>query len=77
YIIQNSIIGLCSVILAFAVSRLCMRLMNGYVESMGVVLDMGKVYPLEFVILFAVFLISVLPTVIRTFSMSRKDSITD
>ena len=77
YTIQNSIIGLCSVILAFAVSRLCMRLMNGYVESMGVVLDMGKVYPLEFVILFAVFLISVLPTVIRTFSMSRKDSITD
>lgn len=77
YIIQNSIMGIVSVILAFGVSRLCMTLMNGYVESMGVVLNMGKVYPLEFVILLAVFFISVIPTVIWTFAMSRKDSISD
>ena len=77
YIIQNSIMGLFSVILAFGVSRLCMLLMNDYVESMGVVLNMGKTYPVEFVILMAVFLISVLPTVIWTFAMSRKDSIAE
>ena len=77
YIIQNSIMGLVSVVLAFAVSRLCMLMMNDYVESMGVVLNMSKVYPLEFVILFAVFAISVFPTVIWTFCMSRKDSISD
>ncbi len=77
YIIQNSLMGLCSIILAFGVSRLCMLLMNDYVESMGVVLNMGKVYPLEFVILLAVFAISVLPTVIWTFAMSKKDSISD
>ena len=77
YIIQNSMMGLLSVLLAFGVSRLCMLLMNDYVESMGVVLNMSKVYPLEFVILFAVFIISVLPTVIWTFCMSRKDSISD
>ena len=77
YIIQNSMMGLVSVLLAFGVSRLCMLLMNDYVESMGVVLNMSKVYPLEFVILFAVFVISVLPTVIWTFCMSRKDSISD
>ena len=77
YIIQNSMMGLVSVLLAFGVSRLCMLLMNDYVESMGVVLNMSKVYPLEFVILFAVFIISVLPTVIWTFCMSRKDSISD
>lgn len=77
YIIQNSIMGIVSVILAFGVSRLCMTLMNGYVESMGVVLNMGKVYPLEFVILLAVFFISVIPTVIWTFAMSRKDCISD
>jgi len=65
------------VILAFGVSRLCMLMMNDYVESMGVVLNMGKVYPMEFVILLAVFLISVLPTVIWTFSMSRKDGIAE
>lgn len=77
YIIQNSIMGLVSVVLAFGVSRICMSLMNGYVESMGVVLNMSKVYPMEFIILLAVFIISVLPTVIWTFCMSRKDSISD
>ena len=77
YIIQNSVMGLCAVILAFGVSRLCMLMMNDYVESMGVVLNMGKTYPLEFVILLAVFLISVLPTVVWTFAMSRKDSIAE
>ena len=77
YIIQNSIMGVISVLLAFGVSRLCMLLMNDYVESMGVVLNMSKVYPMEFVILLAVFAISVIPTVIWTFRMSRKDSIVD
>ena len=77
YIIQNSMMGLVSVLLAFGVSRICMSLMNGYVESMGVVLNMSKVYPMEFIILLAVFIISVLPTVIWTFCMSRKDSISD
>ena len=77
YIIQNSIMGFISVLLAFGISRICMLLMNGYVESMGVVLNMSKVYPMEFIILLAVFIISVLPTVIWTFCMSRKDSIAD
>ena len=77
YIIQNSMMGLISVLLAFGISRICMLLMNGYVASMGVVLNMSKVYPMEFIILLAVFIISVLPTVIWTFCMSRKDSIAD
>ena len=77
YLIQNGIMGLFSVIMAFGVSRLCMLLMNDYVESMGVLLNMSKAYPMEFVILLAVFAISVLPTAIWTFIMSRKDSITD
>ena len=77
YVIQNGIMGLCAVILAFFVSRGCMVLMNDYVESMGVVLNMSKVYATEFLILLAVFIISVLPTVIWTFSMSKKDGITD
>lgn len=75
YIIQNSIIGLISIILAFGLSRLCLALMNDYVSSMGVVLNIGKIYPLEVVILVGVFLISVLPTAIWTFVMSRRDSI--
>jgi ABC-type lipoprotein release transport system permease subunit len=74
YIIQNSIMGLCAVVLAFGMSRGCMLLMNDYVASMGVVLNMGKVYPAELLILLAVFAISVLPTMLWTFSMSKKDS---
>ena len=77
YVIQNSTMGLVSILLAFGVSRLCMTLMNDYVESMGVVLNMSKIYPAEFMILLAVFIISVLPTVIWTFCMSRKDSISE
>lgn len=77
YIIENSIMGLISVLLAFGMSRLCMVFMNDYVESMGVVLNMSKVYPTEFLILLGVFVISVLPTVVWTFFMARKDSITD
>lgn len=77
YIIQNSIIGLISTSLAFGVSRLCLLLMNDYVASMGVVLNIGLVFGPELLILLGVFLISVIPTVIWTFFMSRKDSISD
>ncbi len=75
YIIQNSILGFVSVILAFGMSRLCMGLMNDYVESMGVVLNTAKIYPVEGLILLGVFFISILPTVIWTLRMSGKDSI--
>ena len=74
YLIQNGIIGIVSIVLAFGVSRLCMGMMNDYVSSMGVVLNMGKVYSSEIFILFAVFLISVIPTLIWTLVMSKRDA---
>ena len=77
YIIQNSVIGLASTILAFGVSRLCLLFMSDFVANYGVVLNMGKVYGLELVILLGVFIISVLPTAIWTLAMSKKDSIAD
>lgn len=77
YIIQNGIIGLLSTALAFCTSRLCLVLMGDFVSSMGIVLDAKTVYPFEFVIMAAVFLISVLPTVICTLNMSRKDGISE
>ena len=77
YIIQNSIIGLASTILAFGVSRLCLLFMSDFVANYGVVLNMGKIYGLEIVILLGVFIISVLPTAIWTLAMSKKDSIAD
>ena len=75
YIIQNGIIGLISTILAFVASRLCLVLMGGYVSSMGIVLDTAKIYPVELMIMAVVFVISVLPTVICTVNMSKKDGV--
>ena len=75
YIIQNSITGLISTLLAFGLSRLCLGLMGDYVASMGVVLNTGKVYAVELILLAGIFVISILPTMIWTFLTSRKDSI--
>ena len=77
YIIQNGIIGLASTLMAFGVSRLCLFLMGDYVASMGVVLNMGKIYPLELLILAGIFLISVIPTIICTFVMAKRDSLAE
>ena len=77
YIIQNGIIGLISTALAFAASRFCLVMMGEFVSSMGIVLDWARIYPFELFIMAVVFVISVLPTVVCTVSMSRKDGISD
>ncbi|MBO5212294.1 MAG: ABC transporter permease [Clostridia bacterium] len=75
YIIQNAIVGFISTVLAFGVSRICLIAMKEYVSSMGIVLNAGAIFSFEWVIMAAVFVISIIPTVICTFSMSRKDGI--
>ncbi len=77
YIIQNGMIGLVSTALAFVASRLCLALVGDFVASMGIVLSVGRIYSLEWVIMAIVFVISVLPTVVCTVSMSRKDGINE
>jgi ABC-type antimicrobial peptide transport system permease subunit len=77
YILQNGIIGLISTVLAFATSRLCLILMGEFVASMGIVLDSARVYPLELAIMALIFTISVIPTVVCTLNMSRKDGLSD
>lgn len=77
YILQNGIIGLISTVLAFATSRLCLILMGEFVASMGIVLNSARVYPLELAIMALIFTISVIPTVVCTLNMSRKDGLSD
>ena len=77
YILQNGIIGLISTVLAFATSRLCLILMGEFVASMGIVLNSSKIYPLELAIMALIFTISVIPTVVCTLNMSRKDGLSD
>lgn len=77
YIMQNGIIGLISTILAFLTSRLCLILMGEFVASMGIVLDSTRIYPLELAIMALIFIISVIPTVVCTLNMSRKDGLSE
>lgn len=77
YIIQNGIIGLISTVLAFLSSRLCLILMGDYVASMGIVLDSSTVYFMEIMIMIVIFVISVIPTIVCTISMSRKDGVNE
>ena len=77
YIIQNGIIGLVSTLLAFLTSRLCLLAVRSYVSSMGIVLDVAKVFPIELVIMAVIFVISVLPTIVCTVNMSKKDGVAE
>lgn len=77
YVIQNGIIGLVSTVLAFGLSRLCLLGMDSYVSSMGVVLNLSKVYPMELVFLVGLFIISILPTVIWIATTARKDGVSN
>lgn len=77
YLIQNSLIGFVSTGLAFLLSRLCLLWMGDHVATMGVVLNVGKTYAAEMLILLFVFLVSILPTLVCTVVMSRRDSIAE
>ena len=72
YLIQNALAGLAAAALSLGLSRLCLLAIRRFVASMGIVLDAARVYPMEWVILLAVFLLSLLPTVLCTHRMSRR-----
>ena len=75
YLIQNGILGLVSTLLSLLCAHLCLGLMNGFVASMGIVLSIWRIYPLEWAIAAAVFVISVLPTLLCVWNMSGKDGL--
>lgn len=75
YLIQNGIIGLISTILALLLSHVCLGFMGSFVASMGIVLNVTKVYGMEWLIMALIFALSVLPTMARILSMSCKDSL--
>lgn len=75
FLIQNAVVGLFSTAISFGVSRLCLYFLGDFAAGMGIVLDSGRIYPLEWAIMAAVFVISVLPTFICTICVSRRDII--
>lgn len=75
FLLQNGVIGLLATAISFALSRLCLLFFGEYAASMGIVFDTAKIYPLEWLIMAAVFVISVLPTFLCTLHIAKKDII--
>jgi len=75
YLIQNALTGLMAVALSLVVSRLCLMGIRSFVAGMGIVLNAGRVYPMEWAILLAVFIVSIVPTAVLTVRMSKRDSL--
>ena len=75
YLIQNALTGLAAVVCALIVSRLCLLAMRGFVATMGIVLSAGRIYPMEWVILLVIFVVSILPTAVLTVRMAGKDGV--
>lgn len=75
YLFENAVAGLIALALSLALAHLGLLGIQGFVASMGIVLSVEKIYPLEWVILLVVFVISILPTSILTLHMARQDSI--
>lgn len=75
YLIQNALTGLCAMALSLLLTHLCLWGIRGFVARMGIVLNAWKIYPLEWVILLAVFALSILPTAVLTRRMAKRDSL--
>ena len=73
YLIQNAIAGLCAMALSLLLTHLCLLGIRGFVAGMGIVLNAWRVYPMEWAILLAVFLLSILPTLVLTRRMAHRD----
>ena len=59
--------------IALATAHGGLTLIRGFVAGMGIVLDAAHIYPAEWLLLAAVFVISLLPTMVMTLTMARRD----
>ena len=75
YLIQNAIAGLVAMLLSMLAAHLCLLGIRSFVASMGIVLNWRHIYPVEWLILLVVFILSILPTMICTRQMARRDSL--
>ena len=64
YMIENSLTGIISIVGAYLLAHTGLSLIGDYVKKMGVTVDIWKTYPIEWLILIGVFILSVLPTFI-------------
>ena len=75
YLIQNALVGLAAMLVSLLAAHLGLLAIQGFVASMGIVLNAGHIYPLEWAILLVVFVISILPTMAMNLSIARQDGL--
>jgi putative ABC transport system permease protein len=77
FIIQNMIVTIISIVISAIFSRVVLVLINGFTSSMGIVLDVLRIYKIEGLMLFIVLIICLLPTIIVNIKLFKKDPILD
>ena len=75
YLIQNAVAGTAAMLLSLLAAHLALLGIRRFAAGMGIVLDAARVYPMEWLILLAVFLLSIIPTAVCTRTMARRDSL--
>ena len=73
YLIENALTGAAALAIALAAAHGGLTLIRDFVAGMGIVLDAAHVYPMEGLLLAAVFAVCLLPTTVMTLSMARRD----
>lgn len=74
--IQNIIISVIGAIVAFILTRISLLLVNNITASVGIVMNYSKIYSEEYLIMFAVVVVSLIPTFIslkKMFERSLED----
>ena len=75
YLLENALAALCAMLLSLLGAHALLSGMRSYVAGMGIVLAAWRVYPMEWLILLAVFVLSLLPTYLMTWRMARQDGL--
>ena len=75
YLIENALAGAIAAALALALAHAGLMGIRSFVAGMGIVLNTWNIYPMEWCILTAVFVISIIPTSVMTLYMSRRDGV--
>lgn len=70
--IQNIIVSVIGVIIAFLLTRLSLILINSITASVGIVMNYSKIYWQEYLIMIAVIIISLIPTFISLIKMFER-----
>ena len=77
YLVQNGLMGLFSTLLSLLLCHAALSLMNSYTSAMGIVLNPYRLYNAEILIALGVFALSVLPTLVCVWFMSRRDALSE